>query len=119
DRVRPRPPTGPRFVPREPPGGDAAAHVLRGVASLAWTYQAHIRVHAPASVVAERSTPTSGRITPVDDATCELVTGTDSLHDLATYLSKFDVPFTVLEPPELRDLLRELAARYTAAADGR
>jgi biotin operon repressor len=47
--------------------------------------------------------------------TCELLTGTDSLHDLAAYLSKFDVPFTVLDPPELRDLLLELAARYTAA----
>ncbi len=87
DRVRPLPPTGLRFVPREPPGGDAAAHVLHGVRSLAWAYQARIRVRAPASVVAERSTPTSGQITPIDDATCELVTGTDSLHDLATYLT--------------------------------
>lgn len=118
DRVRPLPPTGPRFVPRDPPGGDAAAHVLRGVRSLVWRYQARIRIHAPASVVAERSNPTSGEVTPVDDATCELATGTDSLHDLATYLSKFNVPFTVLEPPELGDLLRELAARYTAAAGG-
>jgi predicted DNA-binding transcriptional regulator YafY len=116
DRVRPVPPSGPRFVPREPPGGDAAAHVLRGVGSLAWTYQARIRIHAPAEAVAERSTVTSGQITPIDEATSELVTGTDSLHDLATYLSKFDVPFTVLEPPELRDLLRLLAARYAAAA---
>jgi predicted DNA-binding transcriptional regulator YafY len=75
DRLRPLPPTGPRFVPRD---------------------------------------PTSGEITQVDDTTCELITGTDSLHDVATYLSKFNVPFTVLEPPELRDL----AARYTAAAGG-
>jgi hypothetical protein len=66
--------------------------------------------------VAERSTPTSGQVTPVDEATCELVTGTDSLH--AAYLSGFDVPFTVLEAPKLRDLLRELAARYTAATGG-
>jgi hypothetical protein len=80
-------------VPREPPGGDAAAYVLRGVGSLVWRYQARIRIHAPASVVAERSNPTSGQITPIDEATCEMVTGTDSLQDLATYLSKFDVPF--------------------------
>jgi hypothetical protein len=103
-------------VPREPPGGDAAAHVLRGVASLAWTWQARIRIHAPASVVAERSTPTSGLLSVVDDATCELVTGTDSLLDLVSYLAKFDAPFTVLEPPELRALLRGLATRYAAAA---
>ncbi|MGK5675037.1 helix-turn-helix transcriptional regulator [Micromonospora sp. URMC 106] len=115
DRLRPLPPTGPRFVPREPPGGDAAAHVLRGVRSLVWPYRARIRFQAPASVVAERSTITSGEVIPLDDATCELVTGTDSLHDLATYLSKFDVPFTVLEPPELRDFLRTLATRYLAA----
>ncbi|MFG3422308.1 helix-turn-helix transcriptional regulator [Micromonospora sp. NPDC048063] len=115
DRVRPLPPAGPRFVPREPPGGDAAAHVLRGVRSRVWAYQARIRFHAPAAVVAERSTPTSGEIIPIDDATCELVTGTDSLHDLATYLSKFDVPFTVLAPPELHDLLHTLATRYLAA----
>ncbi|MEU4780808.1 YafY family protein [Micromonospora sp. NPDC023633] len=115
DRLRPLPPTGPRFVPREPPGGDAAAHVLRGVRSAVWAYQARIRFQAPAAVVAERSNPTSGEIVPLDEATCELVTGTDSLHDLATYLSKFDVPFTVLAPPELRDLLRTLATRYLAA----
>ncbi|GAA2631883.1 WYL domain-containing protein [Dactylosporangium fulvum] len=118
DRIRPLPPTGPRFVPREPPGGDAAAHVLRGVRSLVWPYRARIRFHAPAEVVAERSTTTSGQVVPLDDGTCELVTGTDSLHDLVTYLSKFDVPFTVLEPPELKDLLRELAARYERAAGG-
>ncbi|MGS2618592.1 helix-turn-helix transcriptional regulator [Micromonospora sp. LZ34] len=116
DRVRPLPPTGPRFVPREPPGGDAAAHVLRGVRSAVWTYQARIRLHAPAAVVAERSTTTSGQIIPLDEGTCELVTGTDSLTDLAIYLAKFDVPFTVLEPPELRAVLRELATRYLAAA---
>ncbi|MBM0236446.1 WYL domain-containing protein [Micromonospora sp. ATA32] len=32
DRIRPRVPTGPRFPPREPPGGDAIAHALRGSA---------------------------------------------------------------------------------------
>jgi hypothetical protein len=33
------------------------------------------------------------------------------------YLSSFDVPFVVLDPPELRDLLRTLAERYRAASD--
>jgi predicted DNA-binding transcriptional regulator YafY len=116
DRVRPLPPTGPRFVPREPPGGDAAAYVLRGVRSLVWRYQVRVRLRVPAAVAAERSTATSGGITPIDENSCELVTGADSLYDLVTYLGKFDVPFTVLEPPELRDMLRELAARYAAAA---
>jgi predicted DNA-binding transcriptional regulator YafY len=106
----------PRFVPREPPGGDAAAHVLRGTVSAPWPYKVRVILRAPASVVAERTTPTSGRVTDLGDGTCELVTGYDSLADLTTYLSGFDVPFTVLEPPELRAFLRERAQRYLDAS---
>jgi predicted DNA-binding transcriptional regulator YafY len=116
DRIHPRVPTGPRFTPREPPGGDAAAHVLSGVTSRVYRHRARIRLHAPAEAVAERVTPTSGRLESGDDLTCVLHTGTDSLHDLAAYLSKFDVGFDVLDPPALRNLLRDLAARYAAAA---
>ena len=50
DRVRPRTPTGPRFTPREIPGGDAAAHVARSVAQM-WPDQATIRLHAPAESI--------------------------------------------------------------------
>ena len=106
----------PRFVPREPPGGDAAAHVLRGTVSAPWPYKVRVILRAPASVVAERTTPTSGRVTDLGDGTCELVTGYDSLADLATYLSGFEVPFTVLEPPELRAFLRERAQCYLDAS---
>jgi predicted DNA-binding transcriptional regulator YafY len=118
DRITPLSPTGtgPRFVPREPPGGDAAAYVLRGVVSAPWPYKVRVRLRAPASVVAERTTPTSGRVTDLGDGTCELVTGYDSLADLTTYLSGFNVPFTVLEPPELRAFLRDLANRYRDAS---
>jgi hypothetical protein len=38
-----------------------------------------------------------------------------SLRDLVIYLTKLDVGFTVLDPPELREVLRELATRYLAA----
>jgi predicted DNA-binding transcriptional regulator YafY len=118
DRITPLPP-GPvvqRFVPREPPGGDAAAHVLRGVTSAPFRYRVRIRFDVAAAVIAERSTPTSGRITPLGEDACELATGTDSLYELMTYIGKFEVPFTVLEPPELRDFLRSLAGRYAQAA---
>ncbi|MER7009511.1 YafY family protein [Dactylosporangium sp. NPDC000555] len=119
DRITPLPAdaAAPRFVRREPPGGDAAAHVLRGVTAAPFRYRVRIRFAAPAAVIAERSTPTSGRITELADGGCELATGTDSLYDLVTYLGKFEVPFTVLEPPELRDFLRSLAGRYLAAAE--
>lgn len=117
DRVHPRIPTGPRFTPREPVE-DAASHVLRGVGSGAWRYQARIRFLMPASTVAAQITPPTGLLTPIDDHTCILETGANSLHDLAVYFGRIDLPFTIDEPPELLDLVRTLAARLTAVAEG-
>ncbi len=54
DRLALRTPGGPRFVPRAVPGGDAVAHVVRGVGSAAWARPVRVRLHAPAVVVAER-----------------------------------------------------------------
>ncbi|WP_433062596.1 helix-turn-helix transcriptional regulator [Dactylosporangium sp. CS-033363] len=118
DRITPLPSKVPvqHFVPREPPGGDAAAHVLRGVTAAPFRYRVRIRFAAPAEALADWNTPTSGRLTPLGDDACELVTGTDSLFDLVTYLGKIGIPFTVLDPPELRDFLRDLAGRYLDAA---
>ena len=115
DRIRPRVPTGPRFTPRTPPD-DAARHVVRGTASRAWPHPARVRLHAPAEVVAERIGPAGGLLHPVDERTCVLETGAASLRDLVGYLTSLDLAFEVLDPPELRDLLRRLADRYAAAA---
>jgi predicted DNA-binding transcriptional regulator YafY len=116
DRVRPRLPTGPRFTPREPPE-DAARHVLRGTASSAWRYPARIRLHAAAKEIADRITPAGGLLTAVDERSCVLETGGDSMLNLVAYLTSLEVAFDVLDPPELRELLRTLADRYLAAAE--
>ncbi|MFC4021531.1 helix-turn-helix transcriptional regulator [Micromonospora sp. GCM10011542] len=116
DRIRPRVPTGPRFTPREPPGGDAVAHVLRGVGSTAWRHPARVRLHAPAARMAERIPTTAGLLEAVDERTCLLHTGGESLANLAGFLGTLDVDFDVLDPPELGALLRDLAARYARAA---
>ncbi|WP_424535394.1 helix-turn-helix transcriptional regulator [Sphaerisporangium viridialbum] len=116
DRIRPRTPNGPRFTPREAPGGDAAAHVMRGVGSTAWKHQARIRLHAPVETMGERITPSAGLLSADGEHGCVLETGTDTLHDLAAFLGTLDVPFTVIDPPELRTLLNTLANRYKSAA---
>lgn len=116
DRMAPRTPTGPRFEPREPPSGDALAHVLRGVGSRAWPHPARVRITAPVRDVAERISRVGGVLTPVDEHTCELETGGPSLPELAGYLLSLEVPFTVLEPDGLRDTLRLMAQRCVAAA---
>ncbi|MFI6507615.1 helix-turn-helix transcriptional regulator [Streptosporangium sp. NPDC050855] len=112
DRVEPRTPTGPRFPPRDPPEGGAAAYVARGVSAAAWRHRARVVVHAPAEVVTERINPAVGVVEALDERTCVLDTGADSLNTIAVYLGMLDLDFEVTEPPELVEHLRGLTARY-------
>jgi predicted DNA-binding transcriptional regulator YafY len=116
DRLVPRTPTGPRFVPREPPADDLAAWVAEGAARAVWHRRARVLLHAPVEVVARRLTPAMGELTDRGDGTCELATGADTLPVLAQWLGLLDVDFSVLEPPELRDHVRALGERYLRAA---
>ncbi|WP_199565152.1 helix-turn-helix transcriptional regulator [Spongiactinospora rosea] len=118
DRIRPRVPTGPRFEPREPPEGDVAAYVSRRLSADMWPYRARLVMHAPAERLARWISPADGRLRPIDDQTCELDIGSESLAMLAGFLIMLDVDFVVKDPPELREHLRLLAARTTAAALG-
>ncbi|MFC4535358.1 helix-turn-helix transcriptional regulator [Sphaerisporangium dianthi] len=112
DRVEPRTPTGPRFPPRDPPEGGAAAYVARGVSAAAWRHRCRVVVHAAAEVVSERINPAVGVVEAVDERTCVLHTGADTLHTLAVHLGMLDLDFQVTEPPELVEHLRALTARY-------
>jgi predicted DNA-binding transcriptional regulator YafY len=82
DRIQPRIPTGPRFVPREPPGGDVVTYLQRGVGSATWRYRARVRVHAPAAVVAGRLPP-AVLVDAVDEHTCIIDAGSDTPQMLA------------------------------------
>ncbi|WP_405998570.1 helix-turn-helix transcriptional regulator [Streptomyces sp. NBC_00829] len=113
DRIEPRTPTGPRFTPRTLPNdGDVAAYVARNVSAAAWRHRARVRVHAPAEAVAERINPAVGVVEAVDESTCVLDTGADSLETLGVHLGMLGYDFDVTGPPELLGHLRELAARY-------
>ncbi|MEU7754145.1 YafY family protein [Micromonospora sp. NPDC049101] len=116
DRIQPRVPTGPRFAPREPPGGDAVAHVLRGVGSAAWPHPARVRLHASADQMAQRIPTTAGLLEAIDERTCLLHTGGESLTNLAAFISTLEVDFDVLDPPELHAVVRAVAARFGRAA---
>ena len=115
DRLRPRTPTGPRFLPRDPPK-DAAAYVSHAVGSAPYRYQARILMHAPLDVLADQTSPTAGRLEAVDEHTCILHTGSNSLEQLALYIGLKGVDFDVLDPPELRHHIRRLGERFTRAA---
>jgi predicted DNA-binding transcriptional regulator YafY len=115
DRIEPRTPGGPRFTPREFPG-DVAAYVARGVSAAGYRFQARITVHAPAEVVAARINPAIGVVEGIDEHSCVLSTGADSVETVAVYAGLLDADFTVSEPPELVERLRMLADRYRRAA---
>jgi predicted DNA-binding transcriptional regulator YafY len=114
DRIAPRTPTGPRFPPRDLPD-DAADHVMRGVSAAGWRYRVRVIVHAPAETIAERINPAVGTVEALDDGTCILATGSDTLESLAVHVGMLGVDFTVDEPPELRAHVEQLAERYRRA----
>lgn len=116
DRLTPRTPTGPSFVPREAPDPDIARYTSRGVSTDAYRYRCRITVMASADSLAERIRPTIGVLNPLCERRCELVTGAESLDEAALYLGLLGHEFLVHEPIELRDHIAALAARLTRAA---
>ncbi|NED95612.1 YafY family transcriptional regulator [Phytoactinopolyspora alkaliphila] len=117
DRMTPRIPTGPRFTPRELPGGDVAAFVASGVDTATWQARAQVRLHMPADD-ASRRLPSVVKVEAVDENSCIISAGSDSFTMLAVYVSMLDVDFDVIEPPEFADHLRRQADRYLRAAGG-
>jgi hypothetical protein len=55
-------------------------------------------------------------VEPDGDATCLLLTGSDSLYALALHLGLLGWDFEVLDPPELKEALATLGTRFTSAA---
>ena len=93
-----------------------AAYVARGVSAAGFRFRARVIVHLPAAVLAERLPPAvGGTIEAIDDQSCVLACGADSIESAAVYLGLLDADFTVTEPPELVAQLRVLAARYQRA----
>lgn len=114
DRIAPRVPTGPRFAPRGPPGGDLTGWLQRGLGRATWRFHARVTVRAPAAEIADRLPPAVA-IEPLDDSTCVVEVGSDTPEMLALYLGMLGADFQVHEPPELVEHLRALAARYRRA----
>ncbi|MDQ3404145.1 MAG: YafY family transcriptional regulator [Actinomycetota bacterium] len=115
DRLTPRSPTGPRFVPRDPPAEDIAAYTAYGLSNRAYTHRAVVTLHMPMAEAAEHITPTSGVLEPIDDVTCRLRAGAHHLDGIALWISLLGCEFEVHEPRELVDSLRAMADRLDRA----
>jgi biotin operon repressor len=116
DRLSPRIPTGPRFTPRDVPGGDVAAFVaarFRG-GSGDWPCRGEVILDLPA----EEVTPFAGDglVEALGQNRCRLVAGSWSWPGLAAALGRFDADIEVVGPAELKAAFAHLADRYAKAA---
>ena len=57
-----------------------------------------------------------GAVTPIDESSCVIHTGADTVEQLAAWLGMLGADSRVTEPPELVKALRALGRRYAAAA---
>lgn len=114
DRVAEAHPTGHRFTPvPDPP--DAATAVSEGISTAPYRYQAVIAFPTTsAAELGRRVPPTVGTIRPRRGGGALLRTGSDHLAALAGHLVALDLPFEVVEPPELRRHLAGVASRLRA-----
>jgi predicted DNA-binding transcriptional regulator YafY len=112
DRITPRIPTGPRFTPREPPDGDVATYLAHQLSTRTWPYQATVTLHEAAEAVADRVWPGMGVVEAVDDRSCLLHLGADTVAVLVWMITSVDSDFTLTSgPPELAEAFRAYAAR--------
>ncbi|MEU8271600.1 WYL domain-containing protein [Sphaerisporangium sp. NPDC049002] len=118
DRITPRTPAGPRFTPRELPGGEVAAFVagrFRGSnGSADWPCRGEVILDLPAAAVSRYTR--DGLVEELGPDRCRLVLGSWSWTGLAATIGRFDAGIEVVGPAELKDAFARLARRYADAA---
>ncbi|MFI8244310.1 helix-turn-helix transcriptional regulator [Streptomyces sp. NPDC085866] len=115
DRITPKPPHGPRFDPREPPAGDLAAYVSRGVSTSAYAAHSTVRLLVPLREAAERISPSAGMLEADGADACILRSGAPNLEVMVIHIMMTGLPFEVLEPVELNEVIRRVRDRLDAA----
>ncbi|MFF5991216.1 helix-turn-helix transcriptional regulator [Prauserella flavalba] len=121
DRITPRIPAGPRFSPREVPGGDVAAFIAARFSgsdgtSPGWPCVGEVILGLPAADVSPFAR--DGVVEELDPGRCRLVLGSWSWTGLAAAIGRFDADLEVVGPPELAAAFARLARRYAAAVEG-
>ncbi len=121
DRISPCISTGPRFTPRELPGGNVAAFVTSRFqgsdgsdGSYGWPCRGEVILDLPAAVVLRHTR--EGIVEELGPDRCRLVLGSWSWPGLAATLGRFDADIEVVGPTELKDAFAHLARRYADAA---
>lgn len=121
DRMSPRIPTGPSFVPRPLPAADAATYLAaRAKGSEAedrWPCVGEVVLDLPAAEVAAWAG--EGELEPLTEETCRLTIGSWSWTGVLAAVARFDASFTVVGPDALREAAVTLSARLAQASASR
>lgn len=112
DRIeaQPRLAQGVRFTPREPPV-DFATMVQRSITSWPQTLRARIKIKGALAELRRRLPSWVGTLEPLDEDHCALTVGGESAEMLAGMILYAGVDFTLLDPPEAAQSIRDVAAR--------
>jgi hypothetical protein len=110
--------TGPRFSPREIPGGDVtefgSARFKGSDQGNRWPCNGKVILGRPASYVLPFAV--DGVVEDLGPDRCSLEVGSWSWVALAASLNRFDTDIEVIQPPELTEAFAQLAARNAATA---
>jgi len=114
DRVARLASTGPQFAPRNFPG-DIAEYVSRSIRQVPYRYRMRIKLKGSVTELAKRIPSWCGVLEALDEESCTLSTGADSIEALAAQVVLTGTDFDILDAPELVAELREIAARLDRA----
>jgi predicted DNA-binding transcriptional regulator YafY len=114
DRVQRIAASGPQFTPRDFPG-DVAAYVSRSIQQVPYRYRMRIKLKGSMAELAKRIPSWCGVLEVLDEESCSLSTGADSIEALAAQVVLTGADFELLEAPEFVAELREIAARLERA----
>jgi predicted DNA-binding transcriptional regulator YafY len=112
DRITVRTPNGPRFNPRDVPGGDVASYVIgrfRGSGDGSWPCRGTVLLDLPAATAALYTR--DGVVEEAGPGRCRLTLGSWSWAALAAAMARYDADLEVVGPPELTAACHRLADR--------
>jgi predicted DNA-binding transcriptional regulator YafY len=112
DRIeaQPRLAQGTRFVPRTPPE-DFATFVSKSITASPYRYRARLRVDGSVAHVRAHVPPRIGVVESIDDGHCAVTIGGDSYETVAALIVHAGLEFTLLEPTDLVQSIRDAAER--------
>jgi predicted DNA-binding transcriptional regulator YafY len=118
DRITPRTPTGPRFTPKQIPGGDVREYVsARSKGSElvnAWPCNGKVILDLPASAVVPFAG--DGLVEAISADRSSLEVGSWSWGSLAASFGRFETAMEVVYPDELAKAFEVIGKRYGATA---